>query len=125
MFASDHYGVLAEVQIVPTAADPRTRLPCSGWRTSPIRTFAASPARGSRGDFLNKRALGTLNLVVNRRRKHRMELLADLARGPARARAPTTWRVTGDLGNVALDSRVGGGAALDRRAGAWPPRRSR
>ena len=55
------------------------------------------------GQFLNKRALGTLNLVVSRVRKHRMELLADLA-GDLRARRVDHLAVTGDLGNVSLES---------------------
>ena len=48
-----------------------------------FRGFAgASPA-----DFVNKRALGTLNLLVNRTRKHKMELLEALRAGHARAGA--------------------------------------
>jgi 3',5'-cyclic AMP phosphodiesterase CpdA len=53
--------------------------------------------------FIGKRALGMLNLVVNRRRKHRMELLADLG-ADLRERQPNHLAVTGDLGNVALAS---------------------
>jgi 3',5'-cyclic AMP phosphodiesterase CpdA len=55
------------------------------------------------GQFLNKRALGALNLVVNRVRKHRMALLADLA-DDLRARGVDHLAVTGDLGNVSLES---------------------
>lgn len=55
------------------------------------------------GQFLNKRALGALNLVVNRVRKHRMELLADMA-VDLRARSVDHLAVTGDLGNVSLES---------------------
>jgi 3',5'-cyclic AMP phosphodiesterase CpdA len=55
------------------------------------------------GQFLNKRALGTLNLVVRRVRKHRMELLADMAED-LRARGADHLAVTGDLGNVSLES---------------------
>jgi 3',5'-cyclic AMP phosphodiesterase CpdA len=53
--------------------------------------------------FFNKRALGLANLVVNRRRKHRMELL-DRLREDLRARAVDHLALTGDLGNVALES---------------------
>jgi len=53
-------------------------------------------------DFFNKRALGTLNILVSRRRKHRMELLEDLGRD-LRARAADHLALTGDLGNVALE----------------------
>jgi 3',5'-cyclic AMP phosphodiesterase CpdA len=53
--------------------------------------------------LLNKRALGVLNLVVNRRRKHRMELLADLGQDLG-ARAVDHLALTGDLGNVSLES---------------------
>lgn len=53
------------------------------------------------GDFFNKRAFGMLNLVLNRRRKHRMELLADLG-VDLRERKPDHVALTGDLGNIAL-----------------------
>ena len=52
-------------------------------------------------DFLNKRALGTLNLIVNRTRKHKMELLEAL-RIDLRAQAPDHLALTGDLSNVSL-----------------------
>jgi 3',5'-cyclic AMP phosphodiesterase CpdA len=52
-------------------------------------------------DFLNKRALGTLNLLVNRTRKHKMELLEAL-RLDMRAQAPDHLALTGDLSNVSL-----------------------
>jgi 3',5'-cyclic AMP phosphodiesterase CpdA len=52
-------------------------------------------------DFLNKRALGTLNLIVNRTRKHKMQLLEAL-RLDMRAQAPDHLALTGDLANVAL-----------------------
>jgi len=52
-------------------------------------------------DFFNKRALGTLNILVSRRRKHRMELLEHLGRD-LRARAVDHLALTGDLGNVGL-----------------------
>jgi 3',5'-cyclic AMP phosphodiesterase CpdA len=53
--------------------------------------------------FFNKRALGLLNLVVNRRRKHKMELLERL-RDDLRAREVDHLALTGDLGNVGLES---------------------
>src|SRR3569623_1633945 len=54
------------------------------------------------GDFLNKRAVGALNIVVNRRRKHMMELLE--ARGEdLRAQRPDHVALTGDLSNVAIE----------------------
>jgi 3',5'-cyclic AMP phosphodiesterase CpdA len=55
------------------------------------------------GDFLNKRAAGLLNIIVSRRRKHRMELLADMGRD-LRGRPFDHLALTGDLGNVALES---------------------
>ena len=62
-----------------------------------FRGFAgASPA-----DFINKRALGTLNLLVNRTRKHKMELLEAL-REDMRAQAPDHLALTGDFANVSL-----------------------
>jgi 3',5'-cyclic AMP phosphodiesterase CpdA len=62
-----------------------------------FRGFAgASPA-----DFLNKRALGTLNLLVNRTRKHKMHLLEAL-RLDMRAQAPDHLALTGDFANVSL-----------------------
>ena len=62
-----------------------------------FRGFAgASPA-----DFMSKRALGALNLVVNRTRKHKMELLEAL-RLDMRAQAPDHLALTGDLSNVSL-----------------------
>jgi 3',5'-cyclic AMP phosphodiesterase CpdA len=56
----------------------------------------ASPA-----DFAGKRAVGALNLVVNRVRKHKMELLEAL-RLDLRAQAPDHLALTGDLSNVSL-----------------------
>jgi 3',5'-cyclic AMP phosphodiesterase CpdA len=62
-----------------------------------FRGFAgASPA-----DFAGKRAVGALNLVVNRVRKHKMELLEAL-RLDLRAQAPDHLALTGDLSNVSL-----------------------
>jgi len=54
------------------------------------------------GDFLGKRILGTLNIALFRRRKHRMELLEDLGRD-LRARPYDHLALTGDLGNVSLE----------------------
>ena len=77
-------------------------------------------ARLRPGDFLGKRAIGALNLVVNRVRKHRMELLADLARGSARppGRSPGAHRR-----HRQRRARIGvaGGPALDRGAGRGRP----
>jgi 3',5'-cyclic AMP phosphodiesterase CpdA len=53
------------------------------------------------GDFVGKRAIGFANLMVNRVRKHKMELLEDL-RLDLRAQAPDHLALTGDLSNVAL-----------------------
>jgi 3',5'-cyclic AMP phosphodiesterase CpdA len=62
-----------------------------------FRGFAgASPT-----DFMNKRALGTLNLLVNRTRKHKMQLLEAL-RLDVRAQAPDHLALTGDFANVSL-----------------------
>jgi 3',5'-cyclic AMP phosphodiesterase CpdA len=54
-------------------------------------------------DFLNKRAVGALNLLVNRRRKHRMELLEAL-REDLRDRGVDHLALTGDLANVSLEA---------------------
>jgi 3',5'-cyclic AMP phosphodiesterase CpdA len=62
-----------------------------------FRGFAgASPL-----DFVNKRAVGTLNLIVNRTRKHKMQLL-DALRQDMRAQGPDHLALTGDLSNVSL-----------------------
>src|SRR5262245_41932495 len=53
------------------------------------------------GAFLSKRALGLLNMVVNRRREHRMELLEKLCLD-LRAEGPDHLVLTGDLSNIAL-----------------------
>jgi len=52
-------------------------------------------------DFLGKRAVGAANLLLNRRRKFRMELLEDL-REDLRTRNPDHLALTGDLSNVSL-----------------------
>ena len=54
------------------------------------------------GDFLNKRAVGALNIVVNRRRKHKMELLEALGADLRRER-PDHVALTGDLSNVSIE----------------------
>lgn len=53
-------------------------------------------------DFANKRVVGLANLVVNRTRKHKMELLEDLRRD-LRAVAPDHLALTGDLSNVSIN----------------------
>ena len=63
--------------------------------------FRGSLAGVGPTDFMNKRALGALNLIVNRRRKHKMELL-DRLRVDLRAQAPDHLALTGDLANVSL-----------------------
>jgi len=55
------------------------------------------------GDFLGKRAVGALNLVVNRRRKHKMELLEALGEDLGR-QVPDHLALTGDLSNVSLEA---------------------
>jgi 3',5'-cyclic AMP phosphodiesterase CpdA len=62
-------------------------------------------------DFLGKRAVGALNILVHRRRKHRMELLEEL-REDLRGRAVDHLALTGDLANVSL-------AAEWEAAGRW------
>jgi 3',5'-cyclic AMP phosphodiesterase CpdA len=63
--------------------------------------FRGSLAGVGPGDFVGKRALGALNLIVNRRRKHKMELLEAL-RLDMRAQAPDHLAMTGDLANISL-----------------------
>jgi 3',5'-cyclic AMP phosphodiesterase CpdA len=64
-----------------------------------FRSFAGVDPRV----FIGKRAVGALNLVVNRGRKHKGALLEAL-REDLRAAAPDHLAVTGDLSNVALES---------------------
>jgi 3',5'-cyclic AMP phosphodiesterase CpdA len=60
--------------------------------------------RGARlRDFLGKRLIGAVNLLVRRRRKHRMPLLAAVAED-LRGRSFDHLALTGDLCNVALSS---------------------
>src|SRR3954463_5047112 len=72
-------------------------------------------ARGGQGiragELWGKRAVGYVNLVVNRVRKHKMDLLEDL-RVDLRGQAPDHLAVTGDLSNIAV-------AAEWRSALAW------
>ncbi len=62
-------------------------------------------ARGGQGiragELLGKRAVGFVNLVVNRVRKHKMDLLEDM-RVDLRAQAPDHLALTGDLSNIAV-----------------------
>ncbi len=70
-------------------------------------------------DFFNKRAVGTLNLLVNRRRKHRMELLAALGED-LRARTVDHLALTGDLSNVSLLSEFEAARRWIEALGAGP-----
>lgn len=54
-------------------------------------------------DFAGKRALGILNVAVNRRRLHRMELLEALAEDLVRQN-PDHVVLSGDISNVSLES---------------------
>jgi 3',5'-cyclic AMP phosphodiesterase CpdA len=54
------------------------------------------------GDLAGKRAVGMLNLVLNRRRKHKAELL-EAVREDLRAQAVDHLALTGDLSNVSLE----------------------
>jgi 3',5'-cyclic AMP phosphodiesterase CpdA len=63
-----------------------------------FRSFAGARL----GEFLNKRAVGALNIAVNRRRKHKMELLDALGED-LRAQRPDHVALTGDLSNVAIE----------------------
>jgi len=65
-------------------------------------------------DFLNKRLLGTANLMLNRRWKHRMDLLEALREDLCR-RPHDHVAVTGDLANVSLAGEwAAAGRWLDR-----------
>src|SRR3954447_3388526 len=61
-----------------------------------------SLAGATLADFAGKRAIGALNLIVNRGRKHKAALLESL-REDLRAQAVDHLAVTGDLSNVALE----------------------
>ena len=115
VWASDHFGVLAEVQIDARRVIARqaSRMFRLAHVTDPhFRSLAGRPPRA----VLRQAGPGLLNLVVNRRRKHRMELLDPAARGPARARRrpPGAHRRSRQR-----RARVGvaGGAGLVDRAG--------
>jgi 3',5'-cyclic AMP phosphodiesterase CpdA len=55
------------------------------------------------GDLVGKRAVGAFNLVVNRTRKHKMELLEAL-REDLRAQAVDHVALTGDLSNISIEA---------------------
>ena len=55
------------------------------------------------GQFTGKRAIGAVNLVLNRRRKHKMDRLAALGED-VRAQSLDHLAVTGDLSNIALEA---------------------
>jgi len=55
------------------------------------------------GELLGKRAVGALNLVVNRTRKHKMELLEAL-RADLQTQAVDHLALTGDLSNIAIEA---------------------
>ena len=52
---------------------------------------------------MGKRAVGAVNLVVNRTRKHKMELLEAL-REDLRAQAVDHLALTGDLSNISIEA---------------------
>src|SRR5262249_7504467 len=54
-------------------------------------------------DFVGKRVVGALNLVVNRTRKHKMWLL-DALREDLRAQAVDHVALTGDLPNISIEA---------------------
>ena len=60
-----------------------------------------------------------MNLVVNRVRKHKMDLLEDM-RVDLRAQAPDHLAVTGDLSNIAVTAGVALGAGLAGSVGVAP-----
>ena len=70
-------------------------------------------------DFIGKRAVGALNLAVNRGRKHKMQLLEAL-RLDLRAQAPDHLALTGDLSNMSLPA-SGGPRWRGSTAAASPP----
>ena len=78
-----------------------------------MRSFAGARLR----DFFGKRAIGTLNLAVIRRRKYRMDLLAALGED-VRTRPHDHLVVSGDLGNVSLVSEWRAARAWIERTGA-------
>jgi 3',5'-cyclic AMP phosphodiesterase CpdA len=70
-------------------------------------------------ELANKRALGWLNLKLNRGRAHRLEILEGLLAGVAEERADLHV-VTGDLTNLALDREFADTARLLDRFGLTP-----
>jgi 3',5'-cyclic AMP phosphodiesterase CpdA len=54
-------------------------------------------------DFVGKRVVGAFNVVVNRTRKHKMELL-DTLREDLRAQAVDHVALTGDLSNISIEA---------------------
>lgn len=62
-----------------------------------FRGFRGAAAR----QFLSKRALGVLNMIVSRRRAHRTDLLEKLC-VDLRAQTPDHLALTGDLSNIAI-----------------------
>jgi 3',5'-cyclic AMP phosphodiesterase CpdA len=64
-----------------------------------FRGFAGT----SIGELVGKRVVGALNLVVNRTRKHKMELLEAL-REDLRAQAVDHLALTGDLSNISIEA---------------------
>ncbi|HVU50518.1 MAG TPA: metallophosphoesterase [Polyangia bacterium] len=71
------------------------------------------------GDFVGKRAVGALNLVVNRTRKHKMALLEAL-REDLRAQAVDHLALTGDLSNISLEAEWRSALAWLAALGAAP-----
>jgi 3',5'-cyclic AMP phosphodiesterase CpdA len=78
-----------------------------------VRNFADARVR----DFFGKRAIGALNLALVRRRKHSMDLLAELAKDLS-ARPHDHLVVSGDLGNLSLVSEWRAARSWIERTGA-------
>ena len=71
--------------------------------TDPHFRSTTGLAGGGLGDYMGKRAVGAINLVVNRTRKHKMELLEAL-REDLHAQAVDHVAITGDLSNIAIEA---------------------
>jgi 3',5'-cyclic AMP phosphodiesterase CpdA len=71
--------------------------------TDPHFRGAGGVAGVGLGDLGGKRVVGAVNLVVNRTRKHKMELLEAL-REDLRAQAVDHVALTGDLSNISIDA---------------------
>ena len=67
-----------------------------------FRSSAGGLAGMGLGDLVGKRAVGAINLVVNRTRKHKMQLLEAL-REDLRAQAVDHVALTGDLSNISIE----------------------